>query len=354
MNLFQNLFNLGKHAFKKNRFAEEKVQVYIYDPRYRSLTDKIKDKAYAKSIISGACKDVKVCDEEIVQLIIDWIKNPKPIEALTKLLAERNVQMPITLRDFTYEDNYQFTCDSNDGKTFYITLVFGDGWDFSDEMRISYCNKTETYYYNPNKLLLKLQSITIMQDDLKLYSYYSEYFCHRKLTLPEKYEFTLEIDEPEPRDANYVKVLQNIDEIDNYILNLKVSDLSSLPDIYEQIKKLYGFDSDLIRSIESFSMMLTKKNSDGLDEIISEIVMKNGKIKEYVETINDVTIHWQDTGNWSYKMPTTSVMYNKAIDKTNVLLSLDKDIKNDTIDIGSISRLANQAVSYTMEHLNIP
>ena len=334
--------------------AQEKITVYMYNPREHSVEDVIQHLAYAQSIIAGSYPDVQVSDKEIIQLIIDWIKNPEPVKVFAELLTHIDVKLPVTLKDLTSEYNYAFNCETNDGKTLNITLKFGDLFDSCDEIQVECDGTTSVYNYSSNRIGLTLDRSIVIKNDVKLYNYYSIFSCHRLLTLPDNYEFKLEVDEPRPRNDNQVLVLQNAEAVENYIFNLASTPITSFYTVYERIKECYQFNNDVIKTMKYFRMSLTKKIDDEITEITGALVINYGQLQEYAETKDGVTVFWSKNGNWMYKTLNTLVSFDHKLQKTTVSIICEPGAETIDVNIGSIAKLAEAAVKETIATIIIP
>jgi len=354
MKLLENLFKGVGNVKRRLGGSQEKITVYIYSPRQHTLKEQVKHKAYVKSIIAGACSDVHVRDKEIIQLIIDWIKNPEPVKVFAKLLTQIDVKLPVTLKDLTGEYKYTFNCETNDGKTLNITLKFGDGMDSCDEIQVECDGKTSVYTYWSSKITLSLESITVIKDDAELYNFYCNYFCHRSLILPGDYQFKLEVEEPQPRNDNHILVLQNAEAVENYILSLASTPITSFYTVYERIKECYQFDNDVIKTMKYFRMLLTKKNDNKITEITGALVLNYGQLEEYAETKDGITVFWSKNGNWMYKSLNTLVSFDHKLQKSTVSIICEPGSKTLDVNIGSIAKLAEATVKRTIATIIIP
>ena len=354
MKLFGKLFENRKNIKKRLEGTQEGIMVFIHSPREHSFAEQAKQKSYIKSVVNGVCHDVNVSDANIIQLLIDWIKNPEPIEAFGKLLAQIDVKFPVKLKDLSGEYHNIFTCETSDGKILNITIIFGDGWDRCDQIQVECDGKASLYTYSSTRIDLALESITVVKGDAKLYNFYCEFFCHRKLTLPNNYEFVLEVDEPKPKNDKHVRVLQNAEAIENYILNIASNPISSFYALYQDIKKLYQFDNATIKAMKCFKMSLSKKVDNKTSEITGAVVINNGQLQEYAETQNGVTVYWSKDGNWMYKTLNTLVSFDQKLKKSTVSIICEPGSETDDVNIGSIAKLAEAAVKNAFDSIIIP
>lgn len=280
------------------------------------------------------------------------IRNPEPVKIFAELLTQIDVKLPVTLKNLTGEYNYTFNCETNDGKMLNITLKFGDGWDSPDEMQIEYKGKTSIYTYSSNRIKLTLETKTILKDDVKLYNFYCDFFCHRILTLPDNYEFKLEVNEEPQSNNTQFHVLQNAEAVENYILSLASTPIYSFYTVYERIKECYQLDNDLIKKMKYFKMVLSQKNNDKTSKITRAFVIYYGQLQEYTETQNGVTIYWSRNGDWKYQTPNILVSFDQKSQKPTVSIICEPEVI--VVNISSIIELIETTVRKTIDTIIIP
>lgn len=272
--------------------------------------------------------NVKISDSDLRKLVIDWTgKEEQSIDVFCKLLQSIDIVAPVTLRNFNAEE-HSFDCITDDNKTLSLTLYYGNIDDFSQlivkEGKLYSCYN---YLNCRENIHLELQHKAIERNNSSLYNFYSRFFCHRNLTLPDDYYVSIDVDEPEPRNDKNVRVLDSKQSIENYLLGLTFP--CTAQDIYEKVMELYGFDDSIISKIQSIRVSVEKilsKNMHGNADkkrTMSAIFMKYGKIYQYVINEGDVAYSIAESGNWFYTTPYAH--YSFSADTNRISATIEAD-----------------------------
>lgn len=272
--------------------------------------------------------NVKISDSDLRKLVINWTgKKEQSIDVFCKLLQSIDIVTPVTLSNFNAKKS-SFDCIADDGKTLSLTLWSGC-FDALPQLIAKEGNLYSYYNYLncSENVHLELQSKIIERNNSSLYNYYSKLFCHRKLTLPGDYYVSIDVDEPEPRSNDSIRVLDSKLSIENYLLGLTFP--CTAQDIYEKVMELYGFDDSIVHTIQSITVsvekILSKDKYGNADKkrTMSAIFMEYGKVYQYIINEDDVTYSISENGNWFYTTPYAH--YSFSADTNRISATIEAD-----------------------------
>ena len=273
--------------------------------------------------------NVKISDSDIRNLVINWTgKKEQSIDVFGKLLQSIGILTPVKLGNFNDKEN-SFDCITDDGKTLSLALEYG-GLDVSfPQVIVKEGELCSHYNYDKwsENIHLELQFTVIERNNSRLFNYYCEFFCDRKLTLPSDYYITVDVYEPEPCNKNRVRVLDSKLSIENYLLRLTFP--CTAQDIYEKVMELYGFDDSIVPTIQSIKVsvekILSKDKRGNVDRkrTMSAIIMKYGKVYQYTINEGDVVYSIAENGDWFYATP--YACYSFSADTNYISVTIEAD-----------------------------
>ena len=272
--------------------------------------------------------NVKISDSDLRKLVINWTgKKEQSIDVFCKLLQSIDIVTPVTLSNFNAKKS-SFDCIADDGKTLSLTLWSGC-FDALPQLIAKEENLCSYYNYLncSENVHLELHSKIIERNNSSLYNFYSKFFCHRELTLPGDYYVSIDVDEPEPRSNDSVRVLDSKLSIENYLLGLTFP--CTAQDIYEKVMELYGFDDSIVHTIQSIKVsvekILSKDRYGKADKMrtMSAIFMKYGKVYQYAINEDDVAYSIAENGNWFYTTPYAH--YSFSADTNRISAAIEED-----------------------------
>lgn len=263
--------------------------------------------------------EVSYANSELKQLVAEWLKNEgwksKDFATFVELVG---IKTPARISDFN-ADNYSFKCTTADNTEVTITFRFGSIMDEVSEILVTEAEETRCYYINGNfkgNSLPKvtLSSRTIAKDGKNLYSYYSEYFCHRELYFNPTHKLKVEIPEPNGGERkNYnAAVLRNHKQVEEYLLGLDSSLV--LSEVYDRFMELLGFsDEDVLNCKEIYFSYIETTNT-GEEQVRSKIHKKRGQMQDYAVLEDGETFEVSRDGNWNYFSDNITIQYSKIND----------------------------------------
>lgn len=215
------------------------------------------EKLSRRKITSG----VYYYDSKIKECVTGWLQfegwKPKHFGKFLELVG---MSLPVELSGFN-NDQRSFFCKTSDGKEYKIQLIKGNRFDSSSEIYVDESNEHREYivysYYNENTLPVELQVKESFKLGKKLECFYCKFFCDRTLKFDDDHELFVNLKEPKASlHKEDVKVLRNIQSIEEYLLGLDIS--LSVDDVYNKIIHLIGYTEEELKDITLIS--ITYKN----------------------------------------------------------------------------------------------
>lgn len=215
-----------------------------------------------------------------------------------------------TLKNFDKED-LTFICEfNNTGEIAKLAISFGDGFEYSNEIKCEFDNIIQNYSYftryvgegDEKEEVLNLEYIIKKTDwdrtfrhDVSMYNYYG------KVT-DDKYELEVDIHYPDSLYEVYPNnPYVNLEQLESVISK---ADIHSNLDVFGDeiiIKVIKDVEKCLIRNPYEYSLKIKMTINNGKERIVTNAFSRTGKfVNEFTVTRRDRTITVKPNGEWSY------------------------------------------------------
>ena len=286
------------------------------------------------------------------------IEHNKTIEKLRTLLSQAGIDLSerMILSDYD-EKNNSFMCELQDSnQKIKISIRFGDGFDFCDDITMSYVDEGKECSYfkydnrDKSQSELKLYQVTESlinkktgNEDAKYTRLISPYRCEY---LVENGDYSLSLQIYRPDDANDHSDeqyrLKNEETMKDYI-----SGLSFPTDFVEVYKKICEITETPAKIYKSFKLEIKRG-----EDITDQLILIGGVLKNFIITKDEKTVTLDPEGNWTYKRGNVSVSGNIKETMDYHLTSVPMGTLNEAPTLSDLLTEATTEVEATRERMN--
>lgn len=258
------------------------------------------------------------CDStEIKDYISKWCnKGGWKYSDFSTFLHLIGFEFPIILCDWNKKSN-SFKCITTSNKEFIFCLLSSDSLEISD-LQILIVNEEERRKYfveckkGNSTPKVNLFHKIFFSNDRRVDSFYCDCFYHWIFKFDDFHKLQIEINEPYHESFSKT-ILENSDNLQNYLLTLDSS--FKISDIYNKLFGLLNLSNKEFSKSPEIDISYYEIFAENNEEVLkSRILLKFGKLSEYVQSIDDETFHLYKNGNWKFYSSVVSVEYDKKQD----------------------------------------